>query len=145
MSSRYRWIVLDRGYCSRPLHGGMQAAWHSDVPNQACHGRRGLLLGLVLHLEHATTVWMGQLPAGGCNDLLCPQLVQQRPSQCLLHPVLLPALFRFAIFHHCLLLLTSPLHLTPGGYELEIHNIAFTLQEGRFHYLRAVKQRLTID
>ena len=75
---------------------------------QACGGGSGALLAVVLPVEHAAAVRLGQLPAGGRQDLLRPWLVQPEFGEHVLHRYLLPAVLCPALLCHPAVLLPAP-------------------------------------
>lgn len=84
--------------------------------SQACSGWGGAVLGVGVSVEHPTSVWLGQLWAGGRPDLLRPQLEQPGAGEHVLHRDVLPVLFCHTLLHHHGVLLTSPMDPETGGH-----------------------------
>lgn len=85
---------------------------------QTRRGRGGAVLGLVLRVEHAASLRLGELRAGGRQDLLRPELVQPGPGQRVLRHHILPPLLRRALLRHHGVVLATPVDAAPGEWQV---------------------------
>lgn len=88
----------------------VQASGYHHIPEQARCRRPGVILALVSHLEHSTSLWLGKLPAGGSRHVVWTRLAESRFQKHVLHHLLFLTLLRCAICHHCGVIFMAALH-----------------------------------